>query len=112
VVGGVGKRLVSINNLRHKNERSVGQHLSEPVLPVVQLVPEFIQEAASAEAVAAAALRLLWNEGDARDKVLLGYQRLNARLGGPGAAGKAAAIILQTISPRANYVDPVKTSVR
>jgi lipid A disaccharide synthetase len=78
----------------------------------VQLVPEFIQEAASAEAVAAAALRLLRNEGDAREKVLLGYQRLNARLGGPGAAAKAAAIILQTISPQADYVDLVETSVR
>ena len=69
-------------------------------LLAAQLVPEFIQGAAQAEAVAAAALGLLRNQDGAGDRVLDGYRRLSDLLGGPGAAGKAAAIVLKLMHSR------------
>ncbi|GAQ85990.1 lipid-A-disaccharide synthase [Klebsormidium nitens] len=81
-------------------------HFSVPHISLVNLileeplVPEFIQDAARPEDVAAAALGLLRNQRGARDTVLDGYRRLSALLGGPGAAGRAAATILTMMTER------------
>jgi lipid-A-disaccharide synthase len=62
------------------------------------LVPELLQGAFTPQAVADAA-RPLW-EGPAREAQLTGLEALRAKLGGPGAASRAADEVL-ALAPRA-----------
>ena len=73
---------------------------SHPPTPPIpwQLVPEFVQEAADADAIATAALRLLADHPDSERAVMLrGYERLKAMLGKPGASKEAALHVLTSI---------------
>ena len=63
-----------------------------------QLVPEFVQEAADADAIATAALRLLAHQSNSERVVMLqGYERLKALLGKEGASKEAALHVLTSI---------------
>eukprot|EP01018_Ginkgo_biloba_P012050 Gb_36574 [translate_table: standard] len=65
-----------------------------------QLVPEFIQEEASVEKIAEAAIKLLplpGNDTSERKKVLEGYKELRKLLGKPGVATRVAKSILETL---------------
>eukprot|EP00850_Spirogloea_muscicola_P024241 SM000512S17819 [mRNA] locus=s512:937:4814:- [translate_table: standard] len=61
-----------------------------------QVVPELVQEAATAAAVAEAALGLL-QAGRRRDAVLAGYAALRPALGSPGTADRAAKHVLEVL---------------
>lgn len=63
-----------------------------------QIVPEFLQDAATPEAIAAAALELL--TPDARSQMLADYQQMRAALGDGGACDRAAQTILETLIAR------------
>jgi lipid-A-disaccharide synthase len=59
-----------------------------------RIVTELIQDACTPEAVAAEAVRLLTDEG-ARRRMIEGLDGVRARLGGPGASGRAAESVLE-----------------
>ena len=61
-----------------------------------ELFPEFIQSAANADNLAEAGLRLLRNKAE-RTRILDGLDRVANRLGQPGAAPRAAQVILSTL---------------
>ncbi len=60
------------------------------------VVPEFLQEEATPDALASAALELLLNPEECRH-MLEGYDRMRAALGEPGACDRAATFILNTL---------------
>jgi len=60
------------------------------------IVPEFLQEQATPDQIAQAALELLLNSAR-RQQVLDGYQRMRSALGEPGAVERAAKEILQLL---------------
>jgi lipid-A-disaccharide synthase len=74
-------------------------HIS-PVNLVLQerLVPELLQDAFNAEAIAAAVANLLPAESAARQRQLEGYDRLRRSLGEPGVTRRAAAAILDQVA--------------
>jgi lipid-A-disaccharide synthase len=74
-------------------------HIS-PVNLVLQerLVPELLQDAFNAEAIAAAVANLLPAESAARQRQLEGYDRLRQSLGEPGVTRRAAAAILDQVA--------------
>ncbi len=77
----IGKRIVKVNSLTMPNLLA-----GEPVFP------EFIQEAATPEAIARAGLELL-NDAARRDAIRGKLARIIASLGGPGACSRAAQAI-------------------
>lgn len=64
-----------------------------------RVVPELLQEAATAEALAAAAVPML-EEGPERTRVLEGLRQVRARLGQPGASQRVAAIAHEVLGER------------
>lgn len=72
-----------------------------PIPPIPwQLVPEFVQEAADADAIATAALQLLADQqspNSERAVMLQGYERLKALLGKAGASKEVALHVLTSI---------------
>lgn len=62
-----------------------------------KVVSELIQGQASPERLAAEALTLL-DEGERREEMLAFLDQVRARVGGPGAAGRAAGAILKTLA--------------
>jgi lipid-A-disaccharide synthase len=78
----IGKRIVTVKSLTMPN-----------LLAGEEVYPEFIQEAATAENIAGAALELLQNE-PRRQKIKSQLEKIVASLGEPGAAQRAAAAIL------------------
>ncbi len=60
------------------------------------VVPEFLQEQATPDTIAQAALELLLNSAR-RQQVLDGYQQMRLALGEPGAVDRAAEEILQLL---------------
>lgn len=81
----VGRRIVSVKYLAMPN-----------ILAGEALYPEFIQDAATPEAVAQAALDLL-NDPERRRALRAKLGRVVASLGGPGASDRAAAAILNLL---------------
>lgn len=64
----------------------------------LQLVPEFVQEAADADTIATAAVTLLAQHSDSeRVAMLQGYERLKSSLGKQGASKEAALHVLTSI---------------
>jgi lipid-A-disaccharide synthase len=55
-----------------------------------RLVPEFVQEAATPGALADALLPLLAEGSPERARMMEGFERIRARLGGGGAASRVA----------------------
>ena len=62
-----------------------------------EIVPEFLQEKASAENISTAIKLLLQNRNE-RLKMREGYEEVRRRLGLPGAYDRAAKLILQRMS--------------
>ncbi len=62
------------------------------------VVPELIQRAASPEGLAAEALPLLDRDGAPARRQRAAYATVRARLGAPGAAGRAAAMALDLVA--------------
>jgi len=61
-------------------------------------VPEFVQEAATPQAVAAASASILSNtNGDDRERMLQEYQSLRETLGSPGVAHRVAGLVLDAV---------------
>lgn len=82
----VARRIVKVKYLAMPN-----------LLAEEEVFPEFVQGAASAEAIAGAALELLLNEGR-RARVKARLAEIVASLGAPGATRRAAKAILETLS--------------
>jgi lipid-A-disaccharide synthase len=66
-----------------------------------RLVPELLQDAFNAEAIAAAVAELLPAGSEARRQQLEGYGRLRTALGEPGVTRRAAAAILDQVTESA-----------
>ena len=66
-----------------------------------EVFPEFIQDAATPENIARAALELLRDEGR-RARVKTRLAEIVASLGGPGAARRAAKAIVETLEAKAS----------
>jgi lipid-A-disaccharide synthase len=66
-----------------------------------EIFPEFIQDAATPENIARAALELLGDEGR-RAKVKTRLAEIIAALGGPGATQRAAMAIMATLKAKAS----------
>jgi lipid-A-disaccharide synthase len=77
-------------------------HIS-PVNLVLQerLVPELLQDQLTPEAIVAAAEPLLTPQSEARERMLEGYARMRRALGDPGVTRRAAAAILDGLTPAA-----------
>ncbi|MEB3214191.1 MAG: hypothetical protein VKL39_22775, partial [Leptolyngbyaceae bacterium] len=69
------------------------------------IVPEFLQEEATPEAISQAALELLLND-EKQQTMLNGYQRMRAALGEPGVCDRAATVILDTLDFQAKKNSP------
>jgi lipid-A-disaccharide synthase len=73
--------------------------MSPPNLVLMrEIVPEFLQDQATPEAIAQAALELL--QPQRREQMLQDYQKMQKALGEPGACDRAAAEILASLSPK------------
>jgi lipid-A-disaccharide synthase len=76
-----------------------------------KIVPEFVQDAFTPEAVAAEAVSMLTDSGRAA-RIREGLARVRARLGGPGASRRAAEAVLRVIldsrqsSSRSHWSEP------
>jgi lipid-A-disaccharide synthase len=89
----IARRIVKVKYLAMPNLLA-----NEPVFP------EFIQGAATAEAIANAALELLTNESR-RARVKARLAEIVASLGSPGATRRAAKAIVETLSPEKRQED-------
>lgn len=78
----IGKRIVTVNSLTMPN-----------LMAGEEVYPEFIQNDATPEKIAAAALELLQDESR-RQKIKSQLEKIVASLGEPGAANRAATAIL------------------
>lgn len=67
-----------------------------------ELVPEVIQDAVTPDRLAREAARLL-ADGQARENMVKGLQGVRARLGGPGASKRTAAIALKMLRSRLHH---------
>lgn len=63
-----------------------------------KIVPEFIQFQARPEAVAQAGLKIL-TQPEIRDRMVRDLKIVKDKLGRPGAAGRAARVIIETLNP-------------
>jgi lipid-A-disaccharide synthase len=71
--------------------------MSPPNLVLMDaIVPEFLQDAATSENIANAALELL--KPEVREETIAGYQKMRQALGGIGACDRAAQEILQLLT--------------
>jgi lipid-A-disaccharide synthase len=80
----LGRRLVSVRSIGMVN-----------LIAGEQIVPELIQDAFTPDAVAREAVSMLTDSGRIA-RIREGLSRVRARLGGPGASGRAADAILHT----------------
>jgi len=65
-----------------------------------RVAPEFVQDAATAEALAKAVLPLLDEGSEERRRMVAGFARVRERLGGPGAAARVAALAAELLAKR------------
>jgi lipid-A-disaccharide synthase len=65
-----------------------------------RVAPEFVQDAATPDAVAAALLPLLDEGAEPRRRMLEGWRRVRARMGGPGASARVAEIAAELLEAR------------
>ena len=70
-----------------------------------EVVPEFLQEEATPEAIFSAGMDLLVNPVR-RQQMLADYQQMRQSLGTPGVADRAAIAILQMLSNQTKEVLP------
>jgi lipid-A-disaccharide synthase len=84
----IGKRIVKVKSLTMPN-----------LLADEEVFPEFIQNAATAENIAGAALNLLLNESR-RKSMKARLAEVISSLGGPGASRRAALAITRLLEPR------------
>lgn len=83
----VGKRVVKVNSITMPN-----------LLAGEEVFPEFVQNTATPENIARAALDLLQNESR-RDEIKSKLARVITSLGGPGASRRAAQAITRLLEP-------------
>jgi lipid-A-disaccharide synthase len=88
----IGKRIVKVKSLTMPN-----------LLADEEVFPEFIQNSATAENIASAALDLLQNESR-RDSIKTKLAEVISSLGGPGASQRAAQAITRLLEPRMNTI--------
>jgi lipid-A-disaccharide synthase len=81
----IGRRLVTVKSLTMPN-----------LLAGEEVYPEFIQKAATPEAISGAALELLQNDAR-RQKIKAQLEKIIASLGEPGAPQRAAAAVLSLL---------------
>lgn len=74
----IGKRIITVRHLAMPN-----------LLAEREVIPEFVQDAATPEAIADAALRLLRDE-KSRSTATTGFDELRTKMGAPGACERAA----------------------
>jgi lipid-A-disaccharide synthase len=84
----LGKRMVKVNSITMPN-----------LLAGEEVFPEFIQNAATPENIARAALELLQNESR-RNEIKSKLTKVIASLGGPGASRRAARAITKLLEPQ------------
>lgn len=65
-----------------------------------RLVPELLQGDMTPERIAAE-IRRVWDPGPPREEMLRGLEEVRGRLGGPGAADRAAEAVLELLPPAA-----------
>jgi lipid-A-disaccharide synthase len=65
-----------------------------------RLVPELLQGDMTPERIAVE-IRRVWDPGAPREEMLRGLEEVRGRLGGPGAAERAAEAVLELLSPAA-----------
>lgn len=65
-----------------------------------RLVPELLQGEMTPERIAAE-IRRVWDPGPPREEMLRGLEEVRGRLGGPGAAERAAEAVLELLPPAA-----------
>jgi lipid-A-disaccharide synthase len=65
-----------------------------------RLVPELLQGDMTPERIAAE-IRRVWDPGTPREEMLRGLEEVRGRLGGPGAAERAAEAVLELLPPAA-----------
>jgi lipid-A-disaccharide synthase len=86
----IGKRIVKVKSLTMPN-----------LLAAEEVFPEFIQNAATPENIARAALDLLQNEAR-RNSIKAKLAEIVSSLGGPGASERAALAITELLEPQIN----------
>jgi lipid-A-disaccharide synthase len=65
-----------------------------------RVAPEFVQDAATPEALAAALLPLLDERSPERAAMVRGLSAIRGKLGGPGASARVAEIAGELLRPR------------
>jgi lipid-A-disaccharide synthase len=65
-----------------------------------RLVPELLQGNMTPERIASE-IRRVWDPGPPREEMLRGLEEVRGRLGGPGAAERAAEAVLELLPPPA-----------
>ncbi len=63
-----------------------------------RVAPEFVQDAATPEALADAVLPLLDAESEARKQMIAGFSQVRERLGGPGASRRVAELAAELLA--------------